>query len=96
MLDTMQDAEQNAHIIGPAMYEKIRAEMEARHWGKMVVIDVHSGDYEVDDDDMTAILRLLERRPYAFTWGERAGYPVPYYMGDRITGALLGWPRYDD
>lgn len=66
--------------VGEAMYEKMRAEMEANHWGKMVVIDVNTGDYEIADDDLTATMRLFERRPNAITWGELAGYAAPYYM----------------
>ena len=66
--------------VGKAMYEKIRAEMEANHWGKMVVIDVNTGDREIADDDLTATMRLFERRPNAITWGELVGYPAPYYM----------------
>lgn len=66
--------------IGEAMYEKMRAEMEANHWGKMVVIDVNTGDYEIADDDLTATTRLFERRPNAVSWGELVGYPAPYYM----------------
>ena len=27
------------------IYEIIRSEMEANHWGELVVIDVYSGDY---------------------------------------------------
>lgn len=66
--------------VGQAMYKKMRAEMEANHWGKMVVIDVNTGDYEVAVDDLTATMRLMERRPNAITWGELVGYPAPYYM----------------
>ena len=66
--------------VGEAMYEKIRSEMEANHWGKMVVIDVNTGDYEIADDDLTATLRLFERRPNAITWGELVGYAAPYFM----------------
>ena len=64
--------------IGRAMYDEMRDEMEANYWGWMVVIDIHSGDYEIGKDDMTATLRLLERRPHAYTWGELVGYETPY------------------
>ena len=67
--------------VGKAMYEKIRAEMEANHRGKMVVIDVNTGDYEIADDDLTATMRLFERRPNAITWGELVGHPVTCYIG---------------
>ena len=66
--------------LGRKLYAEIRADMEANEWGRMVVIDVNSGDYEVADDDLTAILRLLERRPDAITWGERVGYRAAYYL----------------
>ncbi len=68
--------------VGRAMYAEIREEMEANHWGKMVVIDVNSGDYEIGDDDLTTTMRLFERRPDAMTWGERAGYSAPYYFNN--------------
>ena len=69
---------------GKAMYEEIRSELEATQKGKVVVIDVKSGDYEIGDDDLDATLRMFERRPDALTWGERIGYPAMYTFGDRI------------
>ena len=66
--------------LGKEIYARVREALEANEWGRMVVIDVNSGDYEVADDDLTAILRLLERRPGAMTWGERVGYRAPYYL----------------
>ena len=71
--------------IGMAMYEEMRTEMEANEWGRMVVIDVNSGDYEVADDDLTATMRLFERRPDALTWGERVGCHAVHRMGFRAT-----------
>ena len=53
--------------VGKAMCEELCADMEANHWGRMVVIDVNTGEYEVDDDDLTATLRLMERVPSAMT-----------------------------
>ena len=67
-----------AAAIGQKIYAGIREEMEANHWGKLVVIDIHSGDYEVGDynglrSDMEITKRLRERRPDAFTWAELVG-----------------------
>ena len=36
--------------------------------GKFVAIDLNSGDYEVDDYEFDAEIRLLERRPGAATY----------------------------
>lgn len=77
----MEFKEGEAMAIGQAMYEKIRDEMEENYWGRMVVIDVKSGDYEIGgagEDDYTVTKRLFERRPDAYTWGELVGYPAPY------------------
>ena len=64
--------------LGRKIYEGIREEMEANHWGELVVIDVHSGDYEVGEykgprSDLALTKRLWERRPGALTWAERVG-----------------------
>ena len=69
---------------GRKIYESIREEMEANHWGELVVIDVYSGDYEVGEfvsrrSDMAITKRLRERRPDAHTWAELVGHPAPYY-----------------
>ena len=61
--------------IGRAIYnEQILPLMKNEDKGKVVVIDVNSGDYEIDYDDAAALFNLLERRPDAFTWSERVGY----------------------
>ncbi len=64
--------------LGRKIYEGIREEMEANHWGELVVIDVHSGDYEVGEyqgerSDVELTKRLMKRRPDAFTWAELVG-----------------------
>ena len=76
----MEDEKKTIDIaaLGKSMYKRMSTELEATHKGKMVVIDVLSGDYEVGEDDLTATLSLFERRPDALTWGERIGYPAAY------------------
>ena len=83
---------------GQAIYrEKIRPLVHPQHKGKMVIIDVETGDYEMDDSpshpELTARLilslskdaadRLLKRRPGCYTHGVRVGYKVPYSFGGR-------------
>ena len=74
----MRLSNDEAAAMGKEIYESIRAKMEAEHWGRLVVIDVHSGDYEVGDyhgsrSDLELTMRLRERRPDAFTWAELVG-----------------------
>ena len=57
--------------------------------GKFVALDIFTGDYEVDEDDYTAIMRLRARVPAAEIWLERAGQPAAYKMGMRSSVRFL-------
>ena len=76
---------------GEAIYrKKIRPLVYPAMKGKIVAIDVESEDYEIDDDDAQAHLRLWARRPNARTWTERIGYRAV----DKIGGSMI--PDDDD
>ncbi len=61
--------------LGDEIYERdIRPQVEADHHGRIVAIDVDSGDYAIADMAVTASERLRERRPDANIWGVRVGY----------------------
>ena len=76
----------DASAEGRAIYkEKILPLMEENDKGKVVVIDVNSGEYEIDYDDASALFRLLGRQPDAFTWSERVGYPAVHRLGFGFT-----------
>ena len=69
---------------GQAIYEqRVRSRVEDAEQGKVVVIDVESGDYETDADDASATARLMLRRPGAITYAVRVGHPATYRMGTR-------------
>ena len=73
---------EDAAAVGRAVYnEKIRDTLGPEYKGKIVVIDVNSGDYEIADKDIEATNRLLRRRPDAYTWAERVGSRAPYRIG---------------
>jgi hypothetical protein len=64
---------------GEAIYrEQIQSKVEPTEKGKFVVIDVETGDYEIDAGDAAATRRLLERRPSAVTYGVRVGHRAAY------------------
>ena len=74
----------NAPAIGRATYnDRILPTLGPEHKGKVVVIEVKSGDYEIAKNSLTADLHLRKRRPNAFTWAERVGYPAVYQMSSR-------------
>ena len=68
--------------LGRAMYkDKIRDTLGPEDKGKLVVIDVATGDYEIDADHIAALDRIHARNPDARTWTERVGYRAAYHMG---------------
>ena len=59
---------------GDALYEtKIRPLVEEGNQGKFVLIDIETGDYEVDEDELSSSDRLCERTPDAQVWIKRIG-----------------------
>jgi hypothetical protein len=65
------------------LYEqKLRHQVETdENIGKQIIIDVETGDYEIDDDGLAASLRLLAKRPDAPLYGVRVGYEAAYSLG---------------
>lgn len=67
---------------GKKLYDdKIKSDVEQGNVGRFLVVDVESGDYEIDDEDVKASLRLLDRHPGAPIYGLRIGFPVAYRFG---------------
>ena len=60
---------------GEEIYERdVAPYLEKGDEGKFILIDIESGDYEVDADEDLASDRLLARRPNAQVWFRRIGY----------------------
>lgn len=70
---------------GEAIYEQqIRAIVEVENKGRFLVIDIETGEYEIDEDDLIATKHLLARQPNAILYGLRVGYPSAYRLGGRF------------
>jgi hypothetical protein len=65
------------------VYEgEIRQKVEVEeNIGKMVIINVETGDYEVDDTGLQAAKTLQGKSPYARLFGIRIGYNVAASLG---------------
>lgn len=70
-----------ARLGGQILDQQVRPALQPADNGKFVAIDVETGDYEIDEDDYTAVARLRSRKPAADVWLMRAGYPTTYRMG---------------
>ena len=44
--------------------------------GKFIAVDVDTGDFEIDPDDYTAVMRMRKRRPGGELFLARAGFPT--------------------
>ncbi len=72
---------------GRALYEhSIREVVETpENIGKQIVIDVETGEYEIDESGLDASRRLLAKRPEAPLYGMRIGYDAVYSLGGVLT-----------
>jgi len=74
--------------LGQEIYERdIRPVLGPDDTGKFVAIDIETGSYEVDPDDLTATERLLSRCPDAQIWLARAGHRAAYSLGGHAFGS---------
>ena len=59
---------------GDEVYEsQVRPQVEEGNHGKIVAIDIETGDFEVDKSEIAACDRLEARRPDAQIWIVRIG-----------------------
>jgi hypothetical protein len=70
--------------LGQALYDSgIRQQVEAGNKGKIVAIDIETGEFEVDENVVPANNRLFERHPDAQPWIIRIGHRAVYHFGAR-------------
>ena len=61
--------------LGDEIYERyVTPHLKEEDKGKFVLIDVVSGDYEIDTKELAASDRLRARRPDAEVWIRRIGF----------------------
>jgi hypothetical protein len=57
------------------LYERLRAKVETpENIGKLIVMEVESGDYEIDEQGIDASRHLQARHPGATLYALRIGY----------------------
>jgi predicted nucleic acid-binding Zn-ribbon protein len=59
---------------GDELYEhKVRPNIDRNDEGKFVVINIDTGDYEIDIDELDAYDRLIARHPESQVWVMQVG-----------------------
>ncbi|MFB8791857.1 MAG: hypothetical protein U7123_24180 [Potamolinea sp.] len=75
---------------GDEIYEtQVRPQVEAANYGKIVVIDIETGAWEVDDSEIAACARLEAHHPDAQIWIVRVGSRYVRRFGGRTKKAVL-------
>jgi hypothetical protein len=78
------DREEVARI-GDETYErKVLPNLRPEDEGKFALIDVRTGDYEIDRDEIAASDRLLSRHPDAQIWTRQVGSRYARRFGPRF------------
>ena len=71
---------------GCSLYEtKLRPKVEIQdNLGKIISIDIDTGDYEIGDDLLVTANRLLNKHKEAAIWSEHVGYNAVYAFGGSL------------
>jgi hypothetical protein len=74
---------------GNALYEReILPSLDSSARGKFLVLDIESGEYEIDSNELAALKRVRARRPGARLYLLRIGFPAAYHVGRRTPARL--------
>lgn len=69
---------------GQALYDhQVRGKVEPNYKGKYLVLDIETGEYEIDDYELAALERAKAKSPDAALYMLRVGYSSAYRMGGR-------------
>lgn len=75
--------------LGDEIYEsQVRQQVEAGNYGKIVAIDLETGDFEVDASEIAACDRLEATHPDAQIWIVRIGSDYVRRFGGRTKRTL--------
>ena len=67
---------------GEALYYRdIRSHVEPAHFGKFLVIDIETGEYEIDANEVEAIERMDAHRPTGQLYIKRIGFATAHGLG---------------
>lgn len=71
---------------GEELYQRaLRDQLEHAHRGEFLVLDIETGDYEVDADEVAAVQRAVSRRPNGVRYIKRIGHAAAHRLGGRFS-----------
>ena len=70
---------------GQALYDQqIREKVEPQHNGKFLVLDIETGEFEIDADSVAAVERATAKHPDPALYLLRVGFPTAVKLGGRF------------
>jgi hypothetical protein len=78
LLSREEVAQRAKHLYESIIREKVEIE---ENIGKMVIIDIETGDYEFDKTGLQASRNLSKKHPNARLFGIRIGYNIAVSLG---------------
>jgi hypothetical protein len=67
---------------GQEFYDReIRDKLDPSARGKFLVLDIETGEYEIDADQRSALKRVRAKHPDAALYLLRVGHPTAYRLG---------------
>ena len=71
---------------GEEIYERTLRDLveTEENIGKIISIDIETGDYSIDSDILVAGLRLQAKNPDVAMYGKRIGYDAVYAVGGSL------------
>lgn len=77
-------SKEEAATRGTEIYERdVRPQVEAGNKGKIVAVDIETGEYETAENPVLASERLFQRLPDAQIWFVRIGYRAVHRICSR-------------
>jgi hypothetical protein len=74
---------------GKEIYEnQLKSKLESQNFGKFLVIDIETGEYEMDEDDLSAAVRAYKKNPNGARYEMQIGYPVSGTIGNAFLSAM--------
>jgi hypothetical protein len=71
---------------GEELYQRnLRDQVEDAHKGEFLVLDIETGDYEIDTDEVAAVKRAVARRPDGVRYIKRIGHSAAHRLGARFS-----------
>lgn len=70
---------------GEEIYERdLRAQLEPASNGQFLVLDIETGEYELDPDETLALQRAMIKRPDGTRFIKRVGFSAAHRLGGRF------------